>query len=267
MAYSAEHLESSRKRGFGDITLLRGLYQRFLQVDEGARLLDMGCGTGFFTRMLAGLPGVQVTGLDIDSGLLRAARGLAVEAGLSIRFVEGNAMALPFEAASFDRVTAHIMLEVFPDMAQPLREMKRVCVPGGWVCAMEPVYTAYMAYAPGLDEEENRLFGLTMTRGRTIGPGMRVPDAMKRAGLENISAVSWFWGGCPVNPWRDVPQLERLKGDVTERYPEHYTAPERAAIARVLDKFIARAAQPGERDAIGVNGMPVLITRGRKPDG
>ncbi len=266
MAYSAAHLETSRKRGFEDTALLREMYQRFLRLDAGTRILDIGCGTGFFTRIMAGLPGARVTGLDMGPGLLHAARGFAVEEGLDIRFVEGNALALPFEPASFDRVTAHIMLEVFEQMAQPLSEMARVCVPGGWVLAMEPVYTAYMAYAPGLDEEENRLFGLTMTRGRPIGPGMRGPDAMKRAGLRSISAVSWFWGGFPENPWRSIPQLERLKGDVLERYPEHYSASERKAVARVLDKLIDLAARPGPRDEIGVNGMPVLITKGQKPD-
>lgn len=265
MAYTVEHLESSRRRGFEDIALLRELYQRFLNIPDSARVLDVGCGTGFFTRMLAGMPKAQVTGLDIDPGLLHAARGFAVEEGLPIRFVEGNVLAMPFEAAAFDLVTAHIMLEVFPDMAQPLLAMKRVCAPGGWVLAMEPVYTAYMAYASGLSEEENRLFGLTMTRGRTIGPGMRVPDAMKRAGLHHISAICWLWGGLPENPWRNIPQLERLKGDVLERYPERYTAPEREAIARIMDKLIAQAARPEPPEAIGVNGMPVLITKGRKP--
>ncbi len=264
MAYSVEHLESSRKRGFHDTALMRDMYQRFVPVDEGARILDIGCGTGFFTRMLAGLPGAKVTGLDIDAGLLHAARGFAVEAGLPIRFVAGSALAMPFEAGSFDLVTAHVMLEVFPDMAEPLKEMTRVCAPGGWVLAMEPVYTAYMAYAPALDEEENRLFALTMTRGRTIGPGMRVPEAMRQAGLSHISAMSWFWGALPEKPWRNIAQLERLKGDVTERYPEHYSACERAAITRVLDKLIRLAHEPEAPEGIGVNGLPVLITKGQK---
>ena len=266
MTYTVEHLENSRKRGFGDTALLRDMYQRFVPVAEGARILDIGCGTGFFTRMLAGLPGASVTGLDIDSGLLHAARGFAVETGLPIRFVEGNALALPFEDASFDLVTAHVMLEAFPDLAEPLTEMKRVCAPGGWVLAMEPVYTAYMAYAPGLDEEENRLFALTMVRGRTIGPGMQVPEAMRLAGLSHISAMSWLWGSLPESPWRNIAQLERLKSDVTERYPERYSASEREDIARVLDKLIRLAQQPEAPKGIGVNGLPVLITKGQKPN-
>lgn len=67
---------------------------------EPARTLDVACGTGFLTRHLAG----QVTGLDQSERMLEIARG-RVPAG---RFVTGDAMELPFEDGSFDRVfTGH----------------------------------------------------------------------------------------------------------------------------------------------------------------
>jgi ubiquinone/menaquinone biosynthesis C-methylase UbiE len=60
------------------------------------RTLDVGCGTGFLTRHLQG----EVVGLDASERMLEVARGQAPNA----RFVRGDALALPFEDNSFDRV-------------------------------------------------------------------------------------------------------------------------------------------------------------------
>ncbi len=65
-----------------------------------ARTLDVACGTGFLTRHLRG----DLVGLDESASMLAIARGRMPEA----RFVRGDALALPFEDGSFDRVfTAH----------------------------------------------------------------------------------------------------------------------------------------------------------------
>lgn len=61
-----------------------------------ARTLDVACGTGFLTRHLHG----EVTGLDQSPSMLERARRQAPNA----TFVQGDAFALPFEPASFDRV-------------------------------------------------------------------------------------------------------------------------------------------------------------------
>jgi len=65
-----------------------------------ARTLDVACGTGFLTRHIAG----QVTGLDQSQRMLEIAR----ERAPSARFVAGDALQLPFDDGSFDRVfTGH----------------------------------------------------------------------------------------------------------------------------------------------------------------
>ena len=65
-----------------------------------ARTLDVACGTGFLTRLLSG----DITGLDQSPRMLDIARERAPDA----EFVRGDAMALPFEEGSFDRVfTGH----------------------------------------------------------------------------------------------------------------------------------------------------------------
>lgn len=89
-------------------------------------LLACGCGTGFFSRQYARLPGVSVTGIDLDEPLLNAARELSRQEGHLIQFERGDITDLPFQDGSFDTVTSDILLEIFPDKLLPISEMVRV---------------------------------------------------------------------------------------------------------------------------------------------
>lgn len=97
------------------------LLWQLLSADPGASLLDVGCGTGHFSRRFAGR-GLSVTGLDPDPDALDYAAGL----GGGIRYLKGNARSLPFADASFDCVTAITSLCFIPDPVPALQEMWRV---------------------------------------------------------------------------------------------------------------------------------------------
>lgn len=73
-----------------------------LQPNPGDRLLDVGCGTGWFTRKFSGLPGVKITGVDIDQDALAFARA---RDPLSM-YIKADARQLPFQDAQFDRVVS-----------------------------------------------------------------------------------------------------------------------------------------------------------------
>ena len=106
----------------------------------GERVLDVACGTGVVARRAAALvaPGGRIVGLDVNGNMLAVAR--ASEPGLEWR--EGNAMALPFAAETFDVVVCQQGLQFVPDSGRALREAHRVLVPAGrfalaaW-CAIE----------------------------------------------------------------------------------------------------------------------------------
>jgi ubiquinone/menaquinone biosynthesis C-methylase UbiE len=104
-------------------------------LQAGERVLDIACGTGVVTRHAAHAVGTtgQVTGLDINEGMLQVARTVAPPAGAPITWRQASVMALPFPEASFDVVLCQWGLEFFPDRAQGVREMARVLVPGGRV--------------------------------------------------------------------------------------------------------------------------------------
>jgi ubiquinone/menaquinone biosynthesis C-methylase UbiE len=99
-------------------------------VEPGMEVLDVACGTGNAT-LPAARAGGRVTGLDFAPGLLEIARERAADAMLEIDFIEGDAQALPFGDASFDRVVSTFGHMFVPDHRRTADEMKRVLKPGG----------------------------------------------------------------------------------------------------------------------------------------
>jgi ubiquinone/menaquinone biosynthesis C-methylase UbiE len=98
------------------------------------RVLDIGCGTGTFAVAIkAWMPGVEVVGLDPDPKALARGRRKAARAGVSVRFDQGFANALPYSDASFDRVFSSLMFHHLPHEAKlaTMREVRRVLEPGG----------------------------------------------------------------------------------------------------------------------------------------
>ena len=98
------------------------------------RVLDIGCGTGTFVVAIKGwLPSVEVVGLDPDPKALARSRRKAERAGVSIRFDQGFANALPYSDGSFDRVFSSLMFHHQPQDAKlaTMREVRRVLKPDG----------------------------------------------------------------------------------------------------------------------------------------
>ena len=112
-------------------------------------ILDVGCGPGTITLDLARhVSGGHVVGLDTAVDAISAASEAAARAGTTnIRFECGDVGALPYDDGSFDVVHAHQVLQHLADPVAALREMRRVCRPGGVVAARDADYAA-MSWAP-----------------------------------------------------------------------------------------------------------------------
>lgn len=97
----------------------------------GERVLDVACGTGALTRLLAQRvgPSGHVTGLDISPGMLAVARSL-LDAP-HVDWQEASALAMPFLGGTFDLVTCQQGLQSFSDHAAGMAEMRRVLKPRG----------------------------------------------------------------------------------------------------------------------------------------
>ena len=104
---------------------------RFAGLQPGQRVLDVACGTGAVARAAAEPVGQggQVTGCDLNAGMLEVARQTAPE----IDWVQSDATALAFDDDEFDVVICQSALMFFPDPGAAVSEMVRVARPGGSV--------------------------------------------------------------------------------------------------------------------------------------
>lgn len=112
--------DSPRGRWIGDVEF--ELLCRHLDMRAGTSLLDVGCGSGWFTRRFAAA-GLDVTGLDVDADALDFARQRSDQ---DISYVAGDARRLPFPDQSFDQVISITALCFVDDWPRAIAEIVRV---------------------------------------------------------------------------------------------------------------------------------------------
>ncbi|WP_026976037.1 demethylmenaquinone methyltransferase [Alicyclobacillus contaminans] len=122
--------------------LWRRFAMRHVGLEVGGTALDVACGTGDWTLALAKRTGPtgRVVGIDFCQEMLDVAKNKVDKRGWNGRPIElmnGDAMALPFEANSFDVATIGFALRNVPDILTVLREMTRVVRQGGKVVSLE----------------------------------------------------------------------------------------------------------------------------------
>ena len=111
-----------------------------------AQLLDIACGTGDLSIALFEKLGAQVIGLDSCRPMLE----LAARKAPQLRFVEGDALQLPFADSSFDAITIGFGLRNLSSAEQGLSELRRALKPQGWAAILEfskPVVPGMRAFA------------------------------------------------------------------------------------------------------------------------
>jgi SAM-dependent methyltransferase len=111
----------------------------------GKRVLDVACGEGYGSALLAGVAG-RVTGIDIDAGAVAHARQ-TYAALANVRFTEGSAASLPLADASVDAVVSFETIEHLPRADQPrmLAEVARVLAADGVLVMSAPNPVEYSA--------------------------------------------------------------------------------------------------------------------------
>jgi len=117
-AYDAWYTQGHGK-WIGDVEY--SLIMKLLEPSIGESLLDVGCGTGHFSRRFEKL-GLQMTGLDLDNGMLDFAR----TQNQKVTYLRGSATKLPFKDLSFDYSTAITSLCFVDIPVYALNEMWRV---------------------------------------------------------------------------------------------------------------------------------------------
>ncbi|HTS06570.1 MAG TPA: class I SAM-dependent methyltransferase [Candidatus Eisenbacteria bacterium] len=119
---------------------------RLMELRAGERVLDLGCGSGWATRLLARLVGDgpegfgQVVGLDVSDEMIRQARQESKDFD-NILYVWGSAQQIPWEENFFDKVLSVESFYYYPDQDRALKELFRVMAPKGRLFILINLYT------------------------------------------------------------------------------------------------------------------------------
>lgn len=163
----------------------------FVGTSDDERVLDVGCGTGNLTFAICNRTKVRnACGIDFSPDFID--RAVELNSDPRIAFRVGDACALPYDDASFDRVLSQLVLQFVPDSDGAIAEMRRVARPGAIVAAatwdtrgslvgMRQFFDTAAMIDPGADERRARNYSRPLSR-----PG-DLAAAWQKAGFVDLS--------------------------------------------------------------------------------
>ncbi|GAA3228805.1 methyltransferase domain-containing protein [Actinocorallia longicatena] len=170
----------------------------------GRQVLDVGCGPGTISADIAarvagadenGRPG-RVVAIDLAEGVLEEARAHAAEQGVdNITFEARDVYDLPYPDGAFCVVHAHQTLQHVADPVRALKEMRRVCAPGGVVVARDADYAGFTWYPllPELDEWMDLYQTCARANGGEPDAGRRLLSWARAAGFTDVTPTASVW--------------------------------------------------------------------------
>jgi ubiquinone/menaquinone biosynthesis C-methylase UbiE len=169
-----------------EIRNLRAEIARRLQVGAGQAVLDLGCGIGGATFLIADLTGPTglVAGVDASSALIDAANQRA-GGRPGIEFRVGDACAIPYPDGYFDAARSERVFLYLPDRVGAIHEMQRVVKPGGRVCLIDTDIDSTAIYStnPALTRKMTSIVAASVPNPNSA---RELPALSRRAGLKNI---------------------------------------------------------------------------------
>ncbi len=152
MTAASEATEVTRKR-YNRVAPLYDLMEGFIERSrygrwrdllwsraEGTNILEVGVGTG---KNFPYYPeGTEITAVDFSDKMLSRARRKAEVSGIEVRLKQMDVQNLEFEDNTFDTVAASFVFCSVPDPVRGIKEVERVCRPGGKVVLLEHVLSA-----------------------------------------------------------------------------------------------------------------------------
>lgn len=169
---------------------LKARGHELLALEEGHRILDLGCGPGTDTIPFASVvgPGGEVIGLDHDPEMVAEADRRAVEQGLTAtRHEVGDATSLPWDDCTFDAVHSDRMLQHLADPATAVAEAHRVVRPGGRAVLTDTDWSTMSIDCDDV-EVERRLIDHKRRLFQTGTAGRSLVRWMKQAGFVGVTA-------------------------------------------------------------------------------
>src|SRR5262249_1664339 len=200
--YSREFYQNNEKVYRNDVFGGQGFPAQYFPFPAGARVLDIGCGPGIWTRELA-RRGYATIAIDLTMTAVSMTRQSLQLVGLSANVVEGDAERLPFKDTTFDGVISHGVIHHTPDTAMCVREMARVLRPRRR--AVVSVYYCTLILRSRL---------LSRLAGFSLGHWVKLPgrgrDQLLRSGDADEIVRMYDGAGNPVGRAFTREQLQRM---------------------------------------------------------
>lgn len=168
--------------------LTDGLLSR-IPVPPAAAVLDVGSGTGRLATDLALADRTRtVKAVDVDPALLRVAREHAAGRDAAVEFLAADAVRMPFDDDVFDLVTARFVLMHVRAPAAAVREMVRVCKPGGHLLFIEADWQGQLLYPDVEGVRRMQSLAVELARAAGINPyqGRELFGLCRQAGLVDV---------------------------------------------------------------------------------
>lgn len=240
------------------------LYARYA-LPAGARILDVGCGTGEATvRLASRFPGAAaVIGVDLMPELLNVARRDHAALAPRVSFEQGDGFNLRFGAGEFDLVVCRHVTQLLPEPEKLLAELHRVLRPGGWLHVVSEDY-GMLHFPPrdGVDPDvlwHRAVVPFTTSQHTDARIGRRTLPMLRAIGFENVS-IRYL-----TLDTESVPRAS-LAGIFTawrDGYVEGLAEASGIAPHEVRAMFDAIIATVNDPQAYGVWQLPVVA--GRRP--
>ncbi len=225
--FGSEYLEYARRQLFARHPDYLPTLVKLIDAHPGMTIVDVCCGTGFYTRLIASrLRGEgHVVGIDTDAALLTAARQATIIEGWDeiVTYYQGASTQLPAPNSAADLVFANGALWVLPEAsrAPAVREMLRVTRVGGRALVAEPdggLVTLYDPQRPRLAELETRtqaafIAGERAESGHDYTIGRKLAELFRAGGFERIRMYPRLFvaAGCDLGPDPKEGLSDRVK--------------------------------------------------------
>lgn len=232
---------------------------------SGARILDLGCGTGEATVRLAAMFPVaaEVVGVDVGPEILEVARRRHADRAPRLRFEAGDGFALAYPQGFFDLVVCRHVTQLLPGPERLLAELARVLKPGGWLHVLSEDYgMLHFPVRGGVDPDRlwhESVVPYTDSTGTDARVGRRTLPLLRRLGLREVR-VDYLTIDTERAP------REALAG-IFEAWRDGYAVALAEASGKAVDVVRAhfQALVDEVRDPEGYGVWMVPVVAGRKP--
>ncbi len=183
-----------------DVLRRRALIREALGARRGERILDAGCGPGFYLAELLDDVGDEgsVVGVDQSPQMLALAAG-RLEGRDNVAFHEAEVSSMPVEAEDFDAALCVQVLEYVPDAAAALAEIRRAVRPGGRVVVWDVDWSTVSFHSA---DPERMQRALKAWDGHLAHPALprTLATALRAAGFEDIRAEGHAFASAELDP-------------------------------------------------------------------